>query len=45
VTRIVIPPWPAPHAESFHENRAAYTRIVDHFLAEFKLPPGPRKGA
>jgi len=44
-TRIVIPAWPAPHAESFLENPAAYTKVVDHFLAEFKLPPGPRKGA
>jgi fermentation-respiration switch protein FrsA (DUF1100 family) len=42
-TRIVIPSWPAPHAESFPENPAGYTKIVDRFIAEFKLPVGPRK--
>jgi predicted esterase len=44
-TRIDIPAWPAPQAESFLENPAAYTKLVDHFLQEFKLPPGPRRGA
>jgi pimeloyl-ACP methyl ester carboxylesterase len=44
-TRIVIPPWPAPHAESYLKKPAAYTRIVDGFLKEFKLPFGVRRGA
>jgi uncharacterized protein len=42
-TRIVIPSWSAPHAESFPKNPAGYTKIVDHFITEFKLPVGPRK--
>ncbi len=44
-TRIVIPSWPAPHAESYPKNPAAYTRIVDGFLKEFKLPFGVRRAA
>ena len=44
-TRIVIPSWPAPHAESFRKNPAGYTKIVDRFITEFKLPVGPRKAA
>ena len=44
-TRIVIPSWPAPHAESYTKNPVAYTRIVDGFLQEFKLPFGVRRGA
>ncbi len=44
-TRIVIPPWPAPHAESYPKNPAAYTKIVDGFLKAFKLPFGVRRAA
>jgi pimeloyl-ACP methyl ester carboxylesterase len=44
-TRIVIPPWSAPHAESFRKDPVAYTKIVDAFLREFKLPFGVRQGA
>jgi pimeloyl-ACP methyl ester carboxylesterase len=44
-TRIVIPPWPAPHAESYPKNPAAYTKIVDGFLEAFKLPFGVRRAA
>jgi hypothetical protein len=42
-TRLVIPAWSAPHAESFRTNPAGYTKIVDRFIAEFKLPVGPRR--
>jgi dipeptidyl aminopeptidase/acylaminoacyl peptidase len=44
-TRLVIPPWAAPHALSYTRNPAAYTRIVDRFLQQFKLSFGTRKGA
>ena len=44
-TRLVIPAWSAPHAESFLKNPAGYTMVVDRFIKEFRLPPGPRKGA
>jgi uncharacterized protein len=44
-TRLVIPPWKAQHAESYTRDPAAYTRIVDAFLKEFKLPFGVRRGA
>jgi uncharacterized protein len=44
-TRIVIPSWTAPHASSYTENPAGYTKIVDAFLKAFKLPFGVRHGA
>jgi hypothetical protein len=44
-TRIVIPSWPAPHAETSRQRPAADTTIVDGFLQEFKLPFGVRRGA
>lgn len=43
-TRLVIPSWAAPHAQSYTRSPAAYTRIVDRFILDFKLPVGPRKG-
>jgi hypothetical protein len=44
-TRIVIPPWSAPHAGSYAAKPAAYTRLVDTFAKEFKLKLGARTGA
>lgn len=43
-TRLVIPPWAAPHAESYLEKPAAYTAIVDSFLAHYDPGFGVRKG-
>jgi uncharacterized protein len=34
-TRLVIPPWPAPHAESYLKRPAAYIAIVDSFLKRY----------
>jgi dipeptidyl aminopeptidase/acylaminoacyl peptidase len=34
-TRLVIPPWRAPHAESYLRSPAAYIRIVDSFLKAY----------
>ena len=33
--RLVIPPWPAPHAESYLARPAAYIAIVDSFLERY----------
>jgi uncharacterized protein len=43
-TRLVIPPWSAPHAESYPKKPAAYTAIVDSFLARYDPGFGVRRG-
>jgi hypothetical protein len=42
-TRLVIPPWSAPHAESYRMQPAAYTAIVDSFLQRYDPTFGVRK--
>ena len=42
-TRLVIPPWAAPHAESFRKEPAAYTAIVDSFLQRYDPGFGVRR--
>jgi dipeptidyl aminopeptidase/acylaminoacyl peptidase len=42
-TRLVIPPWEAPHAESYRKKPAAYISIVDGFLARYVPAFGVRK--
>lgn len=42
-TRLVIPPWEAPHASSYTRKPAAYIAIVDSFLARYVPTFGVRK--
>jgi uncharacterized protein len=42
-TRLVIPSWPAPHAESYPKRPAAYIEIVDSFLRRYDPTFGVRR--
>jgi hypothetical protein len=42
-TRLVIPPWDAPHGHSYAENPAAHIANVDDFLTEFAPDFGARE--
>jgi pimeloyl-ACP methyl ester carboxylesterase len=42
-TRLVIPSWSAPHAESYTKRPAAYIKIVDSFLQRYDPTFGVRR--